>query len=105
MQAYAPLLVAAAAINNAKSLEPADSRCIKTQSHSTPFGPIKFDNGQNNIGLITQVQSGQYKVVFPQTFRRQSLLSCPGMVQSGKLSTLGTPQAGTRNCSAKTREV
>ena len=33
---------------------------------STPFGPIKFENGQNQHPvLITQIQSGQYHVVFP----------------------------------------
>jgi branched-chain amino acid transport system substrate-binding protein len=68
MQAYAALLVAAAAINNAKSLEPAKIRdAIKNINLTdTPFGPIKFDNGQNQHPvLITQVQGGQYKVVFP----------------------------------------
>lgn len=68
MQAYAALLVAAAAINNAKSLEPAKIRdAIKNINlSSTPFGPIKFENGQNQHPvLITQIQGGQYKVVFP----------------------------------------
>jgi branched-chain amino acid transport system substrate-binding protein len=68
IQAYAALRVAAEAINNAKSLEPAKIRdAIKNISMtSTPFGPIKFDNGQNRHPvLITQVQSGQYRVVFP----------------------------------------
>jgi branched-chain amino acid transport system substrate-binding protein len=68
MQAYAALRVAAAAINNAKSLEPAKIRdAIKNINLTdTPFGPIKFDNGQNlHPVLITQVQGGQYKVVFP----------------------------------------
>ncbi len=68
IQAYAALKVAAAAINNAKSLEPAKIRdAIKNINlSSTPFGPIKFENGQNQHPvLITQVQSGQYRVVFP----------------------------------------
>jgi branched-chain amino acid transport system substrate-binding protein len=68
MQAYAALRVAAEAINNAKSLEPAKIRdAIKNiNMTSTPFGPIKFDNGQNQHPvLITQIQSGQYHVVFP----------------------------------------
>jgi len=68
MQAYAALRVAAEAINNAKSLEPAKIRdAIKNINMSaTPFGPIKFDNGQNQHPvLITQIQSGQYHVVFP----------------------------------------
>ena len=34
----------------------------------TPFGPIKFDaKGQNpHPVLITQIQNGQYKVVWPK---------------------------------------
>jgi branched-chain amino acid transport system substrate-binding protein len=68
IQAYAALRVAAQAINNAKSLDPAKIRdAIKNiNMPSTPFGPIKFDNGQNQHPvLITQVQNGQYRVVFP----------------------------------------
>jgi len=68
MQAYASLIVAAQAINNAKSLDPAKIRdAIKNLDlASTPFGHIKFDNGQNQHPvLITQVQNGQYRVVFP----------------------------------------
>ncbi|HET9837297.1 MAG TPA: ABC transporter substrate-binding protein [Candidatus Angelobacter sp.] len=68
MQAYAALKTAAQAINNAKSLDPAKIRdAIKNLNLSmTPFGPIKFDNGQNQHPvLITQIQQGQYKVVFP----------------------------------------
>lgn len=69
MQAYASLLVAAQAINNAKSLDTAKVRdAIKNINlASTPFGVVKFDaNGQNQHPvLITQVQGGQYRVVFP----------------------------------------
>jgi branched-chain amino acid transport system substrate-binding protein len=67
MQAYAALKVAAEAINQAKSVEPAKIRdAIKNMNLSTPFGPIKFVNGQNQHPvLITQIQGGQYKVVFP----------------------------------------
>ena len=68
IQAYAALKVAAAAINNAKSAEPAKIRdAIKNINlPSTAFGPIKFDNGQNQHPvLITQVQGGKYHVVFP----------------------------------------
>ena len=68
IQAYSALRVAAAAINNAKSLEPAKIRdAIKNLNlTSTPFGPIKFENGQNQHPvLITQVQKEQYRVVFP----------------------------------------
>ncbi len=69
MQAYASLLVAATAINNAKSNAPAAIRDAVKQLDlpETPFGPIKFDaNGQNpHPVLITQVQKGEYKVVWP----------------------------------------
>jgi branched-chain amino acid transport system substrate-binding protein len=68
MQAYAALKTAAEAINQAKSLEPAKIRdAIKNLNlSSTPFGPIKFVNGQNQHPvLITQIQGGQYRVVFP----------------------------------------
>jgi branched-chain amino acid transport system substrate-binding protein len=68
MQAYVALLVAAQAINNAKSLEPAKVRdAIKgIDLPSTSFGHIKFENGQNQHPvLITQIQNSQYRVVFP----------------------------------------
>jgi branched-chain amino acid transport system substrate-binding protein len=68
MQAYAALRAAAEAIGSAKSLEPAKIRdAIKALNlTSTPFGPIKFENGQNQHPvLITQIQQGQYRVVFP----------------------------------------
>jgi branched-chain amino acid transport system substrate-binding protein len=68
MQAYAALRVAAQAINDAKSLDPAKIRdAIKNINMTeTPFGPIKFNNGQNQHPvLITQIQQQQYHVVFP----------------------------------------
>jgi branched-chain amino acid transport system substrate-binding protein len=68
MQAYAALLVAARAIGNAKSTDSAKIRdAIKNMNTSTPFGPITFDAGGQNQHpvLITQVQNGQYRVVFP----------------------------------------
>jgi branched-chain amino acid transport system substrate-binding protein len=68
MQAYAALLVAAKAINDAKSTDSAKIRdAIKKLSMPSPFGPIKFDaSGQNQHPvLITQVQNSEYKVVFP----------------------------------------
>ena len=68
MQAYAALLVAAKAMNDAKSTDSAKIRdAIKKLNMPSPFGPIKFDaNGQNQHPvLITQVQNGEYKVVFP----------------------------------------
>ncbi len=69
MEAYATLLTAAAAINNAKSAEPAAIRDAVRQLNlaETPFGPIKFDQrGQNpHPVLITQILNGQYTVVWP----------------------------------------
>ncbi len=68
MEAYAALVVAAAAVNNAKADKPEAIRdAIRAVDLQTPFGPIKFDaKGQNaHPVLITQVQGGQYKVVWP----------------------------------------
>jgi len=68
IQAYAALRVAAQAINNAKSLDPGKIRdAIRDLSMpETAFGPVKFVNGQNmHPVLITQIQGGQYRVVFP----------------------------------------
>jgi len=71
MEAYAVLLTAVAAINNAKST---DATAIRDSLRNinltdTPFGPVKFDaKGQNaHPVLVTQVQNGQYKVVWPQS--------------------------------------
>jgi branched-chain amino acid transport system substrate-binding protein len=68
MQAYTALVVAAAAINNAKSDKPqAIAEEIRKLHIDTPFGPIAFDaKGQNaHPVLITQVQNGEYKLVWP----------------------------------------
>lgn len=69
VQAYAALLAAAEAIDQAKSTSPAAIRdALRTLSlPETTFGPIKFDaRGQNaHPVLVTQVQGGQYKVVWP----------------------------------------
>jgi branched-chain amino acid transport system substrate-binding protein len=69
MQAYQSLLTAAAAINAAKSTDAAKVRdAIKGLNlKNSAFGPVKFDaNGQNQHSvLITQVQGGNYKLVFP----------------------------------------
>ncbi len=70
MESYAALMTAAAAIENAKSAQPQAIRdAIKALNIAdTPFGPVKFDaKGQNaHPVLVTQVQGGQYKVVWPQ---------------------------------------
>ena len=69
MEAYAVLIAAAAAIDIAKSDQPAAIRDAIKQLNlaETPFGPVKFDaRGQNlHPVLVTQVQGGQYKVVWP----------------------------------------
>jgi branched-chain amino acid transport system substrate-binding protein len=68
MEAYAALVVAVAAIEAAKSDQPAAIRdALRKVDTTTPFGPVKFDaKGQNpHPVLITQVQGGQYKVVWP----------------------------------------
>jgi branched-chain amino acid transport system substrate-binding protein len=69
MQAYAALLTASAAIKQANAAEPAAIRdALKAiDLPETPFGPIKFDGrGQNpHQVLMTQVQGGQYRVVYP----------------------------------------
>ncbi|HKA86714.1 MAG TPA: ABC transporter substrate-binding protein [Haliangiales bacterium] len=68
MEAYAALVVAAAAVNAAKSDQPAALRdALRQVDLATPFGPIKFDaKGQNpHPVLITQVQAAQYRVVWP----------------------------------------
>lgn len=68
MQAYAALLVGADAIKTAGSTEPkAIADAIRKEHLDTPFGPIAFDaKGQNaHPVLISQVQGGQYKIVWP----------------------------------------
>jgi branched-chain amino acid transport system substrate-binding protein len=69
MEAYSALLVAAEAIKKANSTDPKAIREALKQLDlpETAFGPIKFDStGQNHHPvLITQVQGGQYKVVWP----------------------------------------
>lgn len=69
MFAYATLQAAVRAISDAKSPDSAKIRdAIKNLNvATTPFGPIKFDaNGQNRHPvMITQVQAGQYRIVYP----------------------------------------
>ncbi len=69
MEAYVTLLAAAEAIKKANSTDPKATRDALKQLDmpETAFGPIKFDStGQNRHPvLITQVQGGQYKVVWP----------------------------------------
>jgi len=68
MEAYAALVVAAGAINGSKADQPATiAEAVRKLQLTTPFGPVQFDaKGQNaHPVLITQVQGGQYKVVWP----------------------------------------
>lgn len=68
MEAYASLLVAAAALRAASNAQPIPVRdALRTLELDTPFGPVHFDaKGQNSHPvLITQVQGGQYRVVWP----------------------------------------
>jgi branched-chain amino acid transport system substrate-binding protein len=68
MEAYAALVVAADAIKRAGSDQPAAiADAIRKTQLTTAFGPVQFDaKGQNaHPVLITQVQGGQYKVVWP----------------------------------------
>jgi branched-chain amino acid transport system substrate-binding protein len=80
MQAYAALLVAADAIKNANSTEPkALADAIRKEHIDTPFGPIAFDaKGQNaHPVLISQVQGGKYKVVWPLDQAEAQLVATP----------------------------
>jgi branched-chain amino acid transport system substrate-binding protein len=70
MEAYVTLLAAAEALRNAQpTITPTALRDALRQLNlpETPFGPIKFDQrGQNaHPVLVTQIQGGQYKVVWP----------------------------------------
>jgi branched-chain amino acid transport system substrate-binding protein len=67
-EAYAGLLLAADALGRANSDQPtAIADALRKTKLDTAFGPIQFDaKGQNaHPVLITQIQSGQYKLVWP----------------------------------------
>lgn len=69
MEAYITLITAVQAVQKANAANATAIRDALKQLDlpETPFGPIKFDpTGQNQHPvLITQVQGGQYKVVWP----------------------------------------
>jgi len=69
IEAYVSLEIAVAAIEKAGNGRPAAIRdAIRALAlPDTPFGPIRFDeHGQNaHPTLVTQIQAGQYKVVWP----------------------------------------
>src|SRR5437588_1028891 len=69
MQAYAALLVASKAMGPKATTPQAIRDALRNINlPDTPFGPIKFDaKGQNaHPVLITQIQGGKYKVVWPK---------------------------------------
>jgi len=79
-EAYAALIVAADAINRAKSDQPAAiADAIRKTQLTTPFGPVQFDaKGQNaHQVLVTQVQGGQYKIVWPADAAEVKLVPTP----------------------------
>jgi branched-chain amino acid transport system substrate-binding protein len=86
MEAYATLVVAVAAIQKAGR---ADATAIRdairgVEIPETPFGPVKFDaRGQNaHPVLMTQVQAGQYKVVWPASAAEtQPVIPTPPWIQ------------------------
>jgi branched-chain amino acid transport system substrate-binding protein len=68
IEAYAALLVAADALGRASSDQPAAiADALRKTRLDTAFGPIQFDaKGQNaHPVMITQIQHGQYKLVWP----------------------------------------
>lgn len=80
MQAYAALVVAAAAINAAKSdKSDAIADALRKLHIDTPFGPIAFDDkGRNKHPvLITQVQKAEYKLVWPADVAETKLVPTP----------------------------
>ncbi len=80
VQAYAALKVVAAAINEAKSAEPAAIRDSLRKVHvESAFGPIHFaENGQNpHPVVITQVQKGKHVVVWPEDIAVAPVLDAP----------------------------
>jgi branched-chain amino acid transport system substrate-binding protein len=80
MEAYASLLVVADAINRSKADKPqAIADALRGEKLETPFGPVAFDaKGQNQHPvLVTQVQGGQYKVVWPADAAETPLVATP----------------------------
>jgi len=81
MQAYAALKVVAAAIKQAKSLDPVAIRdALKNvRIESSAYGPIHFaDNGQNEHPVFfTQVQKGKHTVVWPKDVAAAAVLETP----------------------------
>jgi branched-chain amino acid transport system substrate-binding protein len=81
LEAYVALDIAVRAINNGKVQDSTRIRdALRNLNLSmTPFGPIKFGpNGQNpHPVMITQVQGGQYRVVYPPDAAEAKPLSAP----------------------------
>jgi len=71
---YSNVLLLADAIERAASTRRTDIITAMAQStfdgHILPYGPTRFVNGQNQgaAPVITQVQSGDIRVIYPETF-------------------------------------
>jgi branched-chain amino acid transport system substrate-binding protein len=80
MHGYAALKVVAAAIEQAKKLEPTAIRdALRGIRLDTAYGPIHFaDNGQNEHPVFfTQVQKGKHTVVWPKDLAAAPVLETP----------------------------
>lgn len=70
-QGAAGVLVLAAAIEQAGSLDPLAVREALSQTNlQTLYGPVRFDNNGRNIPklvVFSQIQGGRYKAVWPET--------------------------------------
>ncbi len=78
--AYVGLKVAALAIKRANKLEPAAiGEALKAIRMDTAFGPVGFaDSGQNEHPvLVTQVQKGQYQIVWPKDVATAEVMETP----------------------------
>ncbi|WP_353191467.1 ABC transporter substrate-binding protein [Pandoraea pnomenusa] len=73
---YTAMMLLADAIERAKSVDRAAITAALASStfkdHLMPYGPTKFENGQNTGAqpLLTQVSGGDIKVILPDTYRQ-----------------------------------
>jgi branched-chain amino acid transport system substrate-binding protein len=83
-EAYAALLLAADALGRASSDQPAAiADALRATKLDTAFGPIQFDaKGQNaHPVMITQIQQGQYKLVWPAASAESKPIPTPAWTQ------------------------